>query len=135
LTGWRLATPAPWWDPVRVLGLLLTIVGAAVLVSAFARFVMEGIGTPAPVAPTQHLVVGGLYRFVRNPMYIAVISAVVGQALFIGQLGLLMYVAVIGPLMVAFVRFIEEPMLRERFGAEYEDYCRVVPGWWPRLHA
>ncbi len=61
----------------------------AVLLHAFARFVREGVGTPAPVAPTAHLVVGGLYRHVRNPMYVAVVGAVVGQALLLGQFGLL----------------------------------------------
>jgi protein-S-isoprenylcysteine O-methyltransferase Ste14 len=80
LTGWHLATPFPLWEPVRVLGAVLTIGATVVLLSAFARFVVEGIGTPAPVAPTQHLVIGGLYRYVRNPMYIAVVSAIMGQA-------------------------------------------------------
>src|SRR4051794_8743497 len=80
LTGWD---AEPVWLPVRVLGVLVLIAGAAVLVHAFARFVAEGVGTPAPVAPTQHLVVGGLYRWVRNPMYIAVVASVAGQALLL----------------------------------------------------
>jgi protein-S-isoprenylcysteine O-methyltransferase Ste14 len=130
LTGWRFA---PFWMPLRILGAVLTIAGGLVLVSAFARFVMEGIGTPAPVAPTQHLVVGGLYRYVRNPMYIAVVTAIVGQALLFGQLGLLVYAAVMGAAMWAFATFYEGPYLAERFGDEYEQYRRDVPGWWPRL--
>jgi protein-S-isoprenylcysteine O-methyltransferase Ste14 len=132
LTGWHLATPFPLWEPVRVLGAVLTIGATVVLLSAFARFVVEGIGTPAPVAPTQHLVIGGLYRYVRNPMYIAVVSAIMGQALLFGQLGLLLYAAAVGVLMAAFARWIEEPTLLERFGAEYAEYRRAVPGWWPR---
>jgi len=70
LTGWRLATPLPLWDSLRALGVVLTIAATAVVLSAFARFVVDGIGTPAPVAPTEYLVVSGLYRYVRNPMYI-----------------------------------------------------------------
>ena len=104
-----------------------------VLVGAFVQFVVEGIGTPAPVAPTRHLVVKGLYRYVRNPMYLAVIAAVVGQALLFGQVLLLVYAAIAGAAMFTFVRAYEEPYLSERFGAEYEAYRRGVPGWWPRM--
>ena len=129
LTGWRFD---PIWLPVRVVGALLTIVAATALVSGFVRFVVEGIGTPAPVAPTQHLVVGGLYRYVRNPIYIALITAIVGQSLLFGQLGLLAYAAIVGLAVWAFATFYEEPYLAERFGAEYEEYRRAVPGWLPR---
>ena len=130
MTGWRFE---PIWPPLRAVGALMTITGAGVLVSAFVRFVTEGIGTPAPVAPPQHLVVGGLYRYVRNPMYLAVIAAIAGQALLFGQLGVLFYAAVVAAAMIAFVRLYEEPNLSERFGEEYESYRRAVPGWWPRL--
>lgn len=133
LTGWRMANPMPAWGPVRVLGALVTFGAAVVLVSAFARFVTEGVGTPAPVAPTRHLVVGGLYRYVRNPMYIAVVAAIVGQALFLGQLGLFIYAAVAGGTMAAFARWFEEPVLLEQFGDDYAVYRRAVPGWWPRM--
>jgi protein-S-isoprenylcysteine O-methyltransferase Ste14 len=129
LTGWHEHYS---WLPLRVLGALLLVVGIAVLVQAFARFVVEGLGTPAPVAPTERLVVGGLYRYVRNPMYLGVAATIVGQALLLGQPGLLLYglafVAVVG----AFVRWYEEPTLRRRFGEQYEEYRRAVPGWWPR---
>ena len=133
LTGWRFETPLAFWAPFRVLGALLTAAAAVVLISTFARFVTEGIGTPAPVAPTQHLVVGGLYRYVRNPMYLAVVTAIVGQALLFGQLNLLIYAAAVGVLMVAFASLYEEPTLLARFGAEYEAYRRAVPGWRPRM--
>jgi len=132
LTDFRFGTPLPWWDAVRVPGVVLTIAATTIVVIAFAHFVVEGVGTPAPVAPTQHLVVGGVYRFVRNPMYIAVVGAIIGQALFLGQPVLLQYAAIVGLLMAAFARWVEEPLLLERFGAEYEAYRRAVPGWWPR---
>ena len=133
LTGWRFVDPFPFWAPFRAVGLTLTAASAVVLVSAFVQFVVEGLGTPSPVAPTQHLVVGGQYRFVRNPMYVAVIASVAGQALLFGQPGLLVYAAIAAAAMVAFVRLYEEPYLAERFGEEYEQYRRNVPGWWPRL--
>jgi protein-S-isoprenylcysteine O-methyltransferase Ste14 len=134
LTGWRVRQPAPawvWW-PARVVGGVLVAAGVAVLLHAFARFVTEGIGTPAPVAPTRHLVVGGLYRYVRNPMYLAVLAVIVGQALVLGQPVLLPYAAAVGVVVAAFVRGYEEPALRDRYGAEYDAYRRSVPGWWPR---
>lgn len=133
LTGWRMREPLPYWAPVRIVGAVLLVAGGVVLVQAFARFVVDGRGTPAPVAPTEHLVVGGLYRYVRNPMYVAVVAAIVGQALVFGQLGLLAYAAVVWAACAAFVRWYEEPALRRRFGAEYDAYRRAVPAWWPRL--
>jgi len=133
LTGWRVVDPLPYWAPVRVLGALLVAGGLAVLVQAFVRFVVEGFGTPAPIAPTERLVVGGLYRHVRNPMYIAVLAVIVGQAMLFGQLGLLWYAGFVAVAFVAFVRGYEEPTLLARYGSEYEEYRQRVPGWWPRL--
>jgi protein-S-isoprenylcysteine O-methyltransferase Ste14 len=132
LTGWRVLDPQPYWAPVRVVGALLLVAGAIVLVQAFVRFVVEGLGTPAPVAAPERLVVGGLYRHVRNPMYLAGLAAIVGQAMLLGQLGLLLYAAVVGAASFAFVHFYEEPALRRRFGEPYERYLREVPGWLPR---
>ena len=117
----------------RVLGALLILGSLPVLVAAFVRFVTEGVGTPAPVAPTQHLVVGGLYRYVRNPMYLAVVGAILGQALLFGSLSLVVYAVVAGLAMFAFATWVEEPSLLARFGDEYEAYRRNVPGWWPRM--
>jgi protein-S-isoprenylcysteine O-methyltransferase Ste14 len=94
---------------------------------------MEGRGTPAPVAPTERLVTGGVYRYVRNPMYLAVIAIIAGQALLLGQPVLFVYGALAGAAMVAFVRFYEEPELARQYGSEYETYRRAVPGWLPRL--
>jgi protein-S-isoprenylcysteine O-methyltransferase Ste14 len=131
LTGWEAEDALP--PPVRVLGVVLIVAGAGVLLAAFARFVVEGLGTPAPVAPTERLVVGGLYRHVRNPMYLAVAATIVGQALLLGSLALLAYAAAFVAVTAAFVRLYEEPTLARRFGAEYEAYRSAVPGWRPRL--
>jgi protein-S-isoprenylcysteine O-methyltransferase Ste14 len=130
LTRWTVGVLLP--SPLRVLGLLVLTAGALVLLHAFARFVGEGAGTPAPVAPTERLVVGGLYRYVRNPMYLAVLSCIVGQALWLGSARLLTYAAVVGVCVVLFVLGYEEPTLSRRYGAEYDAYRRTVPGWWPR---
>jgi protein-S-isoprenylcysteine O-methyltransferase Ste14 len=104
-----------------------------VLVQTFARFVREGLGTPAPVAPTGTLVVGGLYRHVRNPMYLAVLATIVGQALWFGQPILLGYAALVWVVVASFVRFYEEPHLTGRFGADYRAYRAAVPAWIPLL--
>ncbi len=132
LTGWRVeAAPLT----VRIAGGALVIGGATFLLAAFARFVVEGIGTPAPVAPTERLVVGGAYRYVRNPMYLAVGATICGQALLLGQWGLLAYAAVFFAIVATFVITYEEPALERQFGAEYDAYRRAVPGWLPRLHS
>ena len=111
----------------------MLVAGLIVLVQAFVRFVVEGFGTPAPVAAPERLVVGGVYRYVRNPMYVAVLAAIVGQALLLGRLSLLLYAGAAWLVVAAFVRFYEEPTLARRFGADYEAYRRAVPAWWPRL--
>lgn len=134
LTGWQVRSLPAWWLPLRLAGVVLLVAGTAVLVQAFARFVVEGLGTPAPVAPTRELVVGGLYRYVRNPMYLAVLAAIVGQALALGQLVLLPYAAVVAAAFAAFVHWYEEPTLARQFGDRYQAYRRAVPGWWPRRH-
>jgi protein-S-isoprenylcysteine O-methyltransferase Ste14 len=117
--GWQVREPLPYWAPVRVLGGLLFIAALIALIQAFVRFVVEGFGTPAPVAAPERLVVGGVYRYVRNPMYVAILAAIVGQALILGQLGLLLYTAAIWLIAAAFVRWYEEPTLTRRFGADY----------------
>jgi protein-S-isoprenylcysteine O-methyltransferase Ste14 len=130
--GWQGAEP-PWPWPVRAGGAALIAGGIARLVHAFARFVTEGRGTPAPVAPTTRLVVGGLYRHVRNPMYVAVLAAIAGQALLLGRPRLLAYGAAVFGAVASFVRWYEEPTLLARYGADYEAYRRGVRAWVPRL--
>jgi protein-S-isoprenylcysteine O-methyltransferase Ste14 len=133
LTRWQAREPLPYWAPMRVLGGILLVAGLIALIRAFVRFVMEGLGTPAPIAAPERLVVGGVYRYVRNPMYVAVLAAIVGQALLLGRLGLLLYAAAAWLLVAGFVRWYEEPTLTRRFGEDYEAYRRAVPAWWPRL--
>jgi protein-S-isoprenylcysteine O-methyltransferase Ste14 len=132
LTHWR-AHGVPF--ELQAVGAALVLAGGGVLLEAFARFVVEGLGTPAPVAPTEHLVVGGLYRHVRNPMYLALVAVIVGQALVLGRAVLLAYGAAVAAATAAFVHWYEEPALHRRFGAEYDAYRREVPGWRPRLRA
>jgi len=131
LTGWRIGAAYP--VPVRVTGAVLTGAGAAVLLGAFAQFAVQGRGTPAPPAPPEQLVVRGLYRYVRNPMYLAVLAVITGQAILLGRPVLLGYAAVVAAAFVAFVYGYEQPTLARRYGAQYQAYRQDVPGWWPRL--
>jgi protein-S-isoprenylcysteine O-methyltransferase Ste14 len=96
------------------------------------RFVREGHGTPVPVAPPRRLVVGGAFRFVRNPSYVAAVAAVVGQGFLLASPGVLAYGGLLALAFHLFVVGYEEPTLRRTFGADYEAYCRSVPRWLPR---
>jgi protein-S-isoprenylcysteine O-methyltransferase Ste14 len=131
LTQWRSGAAYPL--PVRVTGAVVTGAGAAALLLAFAQFAIKGRGTPAPPAPTEQLVVHGLYRHVRNPMYLAVLAVITGQAIMLGRPVLLGYAATVGAAFITFVYGYEQPALARRYGAQYEAYRRAVPGWWPRL--
>jgi protein-S-isoprenylcysteine O-methyltransferase Ste14 len=141
-----LAAVVPWWitgcqfqpaflgaDLMRILGGVLIITGVPGLVDSFARFALEGLGTPAPVAPTQKLIVSGLYRYVRNPMYIAVVAVILGQALLLGDERLLTYGALFWLACHVFVVTYEEPTLKRMFGLQYETFRANVPRWIPRL--
>ena len=130
LTSWQVDGA---WLPLQVLGAIVIAAGLAVLVQAFARFVIDGFGTPAPIAPTDELVVSGLYRHVRNPMYVAVVAIIAGQALVLGQEVLLVYAAAMWAVFASFVRLYEEPTLLATYGAQYDAYRRAVPAWLPRL--
>src|SRR5436189_6239732 len=129
LTGWHSTGPPGW---LHAVGWLLIAAGVVAVLEAFGRFVAEGVGTPAPVAPTERLVVGGLYRYVRNPMYLAVAAVILGQAAVLGRWLLVVYAVAFGATVWSFVHWYEEPTLRRQFGTEYDEYLSSVPGWWPR---
>ncbi|MBL8530996.1 MAG: isoprenylcysteine carboxylmethyltransferase family protein [Hyphomonadaceae bacterium] len=131
LTGWRFGGDAS--ATLMTFGALLIFAGLAVLIECFARFALSGGGTPAPIAPTQRLVVDGLYRHTRNPMYLAVVAIVLGQMLFFAQAVLLAYAVGIWLASFMFVVGYEEPALRRRFPNEYGAYFQAVPRWRPRF--
>jgi protein-S-isoprenylcysteine O-methyltransferase Ste14 len=134
LVPWLLAGEHDPAAPAAVAaGVLLAVAGLVVLVACFVRFVREGGGTPAPVAPTRELVVGGVYRFVRNPMYLAVGAVIAGQALMFASLAVLVWLVIFAVAVVAFVVGYEQPTLRYTYGSSYDAYCKAVPAWWPRL--
>ena len=133
--GFRVETAeaAPW----RWLAAIPSVLGFAMALRCVWDFGWTGRGTPAPFAPPQRLVVVGFYRYVRNPMYLG---------LAVGWIGLWIVLAHASPAAIAaaaalalgihlFVMFYEEPTLRGKFGADYEEYCRNVRRWWPRARA
>ena len=133
ISQWRPLPPGDGLGALRWTGLILIAAGLAVVIEAFARFAWEGLGTPAPVAPTRTLVISGFYRFVRNPMYVAVTALIFGQAVLFASWGVAVYGAVIAAAFDAFVRLYEEPTLRQTYGDEYAAYCAATPRWIPRF--
>jgi protein-S-isoprenylcysteine O-methyltransferase Ste14 len=133
LDRWRMAPPLLGFTPFRWLGVFLIALGLPVLLDSFARFAWQGFGTPAPVAPPKHLIVTGLYRYVRNPMYVAVTSLILGQGLLFGNISVLEYGLVVWLGFHIFVLAYEEPTLRNKFGDEYKEFCANVRRWVPRI--
>src|SRR5258706_3190208 len=132
---WRLrrnavpVTGAEAWAAIAVI-----VIGIAIyLYTAFWGFALIGGGTPAPIAPTKILVVKGLHRFVRNPMYLGVALIIAGQAWLFHSLPIAIYLACFWLIVHLFVLFYEEPTLRRQFGEEYERYRKQVPRWIPKL--
>ena len=97
----------------------------------FHRFALQGRGTPAPWAPPERFVERGSYRFLRSPMYLGVLLLIVGQALVLGREILYLWAVGAWLMFTAFLAFFEEPQLRDRFGAGYDDYRRRVHRWLP----
>jgi protein-S-isoprenylcysteine O-methyltransferase Ste14 len=133
ITHWEFRPPFFGLDATRAVGILLIVAGLPGLVDSFARFALQGLGTPAPMAPTQNLVVTGLYRYVRNPIYVALVAVILGQAVLFGDQRLLAYGVLVWLAVHAFVLAYEEPVLAQNFGPEYEDFRANVPRWIPRL--
>jgi protein-S-isoprenylcysteine O-methyltransferase Ste14 len=138
LPGWlgfhvAIAATSRW----RWLAAIPSVLGFSVALRCVWDFGWTGRGTPAPVIPPQKLVVVGFYRYVRNPMYVGFAAGWIGLWIILGHASLVPIVAVA---LVAlgvdlFVMFYEEPTLRKKFGADYEEYCRNVHRWLPRMHA
>lgn len=117
----------------RWLGVPPMAVGAACWLRCAWDFAFHGRGTPAPIDPPKVLVARGPYRVVRNPMYVSVGLVLVGEALLFESLILLVYALLLGLGFHLFVVCYEEPTLRRKFGAAYEEYCRAVPRWIPEV--
>jgi protein-S-isoprenylcysteine O-methyltransferase Ste14 len=122
----------PWFECVGV-GLFFS--GIAVYLWCAWDFVSKGLGTPAPIDAPRVLLVKGLYRFTRNPMYVGVLSVILGQSLYYGSRSVAIYAGVVFAAFYLFVGLYEEPTLRRLFGAQYEEYCRHVPRWLVRTTA
>jgi protein-S-isoprenylcysteine O-methyltransferase Ste14 len=133
ISRWQFRAPFAGYAPLRVIGAMLIAAGTFVMLDSFARFALQGLGTPAPVFPTRHLVVKGFYRYVRNPMYVAVVAVILGQALLFGNVRILEYGLFAWLVAHLFVLAYEEPTLRRTFGAEYESFRANVPRWIPRV--
>jgi protein-S-isoprenylcysteine O-methyltransferase Ste14 len=131
LTHWHFAPPL--FPIARVLGAALIVAGLPVLLDSFARFALQGLGTPAPVMPPKRLVVTGFYRYVRNPMYVAVTALIAGQGLLFGSVTVLEYGAILWAGFFLFVVAYEEPALSEQFADEYKRYRANVRRWLPRI--
>jgi protein-S-isoprenylcysteine O-methyltransferase Ste14 len=134
ISRWRLQDGVLAEPLLRAAGAILLVGGVICLMDSFVRFAVQGLGTPAPVFPTRRLVISGLYHYVRNPMYVAVVSTILGQGFVLGNVKVLVYGAVVWLLFHIFVLLYEEPTLRATFGAEYKDFCAAVPRWIPRGH-
>jgi protein-S-isoprenylcysteine O-methyltransferase Ste14 len=126
--GSRLETGLIAW-----LALPFWLIGCVIVLWSFWNFFKQGRGTPAPIDPPKELVAVGFYRYTRNPMYVGVLSMIIGHFLWFGFWSLLIYSVVIFLAFNTFVVYYEEPTLRRQFGASYEAYCQRVPRWIPKL--
>jgi protein-S-isoprenylcysteine O-methyltransferase Ste14 len=133
ITHWEFRPPFLAVEATRLAGVAFIIAGVPGVLDSFARFALQGLGTPAPIAPPRNLVVSGLYRYVRNPIYVALVAVILGQAVLFADWRLLVYGALLWLFFHIVVIAFEEPTLRESFGAEYESYRVNVPRWLPRL--
>jgi protein-S-isoprenylcysteine O-methyltransferase Ste14 len=121
------AVPLTSW----IVALPVFVVGGSIYFWCLWDFASAGRGTPAPIDPPKALVVRGLYRYVRNPMYVGVLLVIAGWALLSRSGNAVVYGATIALMFHLVVLLVEEPMLRGKFGESYEAYCRAVHRWWP----
>ncbi|HEU5313646.1 MAG TPA: isoprenylcysteine carboxylmethyltransferase family protein [Candidatus Udaeobacter sp.] len=120
-------------SPTQLLGVVCIGVGVALLATCIFEFARSGRGTLSPVDAPRHLVVRGLYRYVRNPMYLSVTMIILGEALVVHSVALAVYWAVWFVCANLFVIVYEEPALRQRFGESYDEYTQKVGRWIPRF--
>jgi protein-S-isoprenylcysteine O-methyltransferase Ste14 len=118
--------------PADVIAVVLIVAGALVLLACAWEFAHSGRGTLSPVDAPRALVVQGLYRYVRNPMYVGGVIILAGDVLLVRSAGLLLYAVIWFAAVNAFVILYEERALRRRFGASYENYTHRVHRWVPR---
>jgi protein-S-isoprenylcysteine O-methyltransferase Ste14 len=111
------------------IGVGLFLCGVAIYLWCAWDFVSKGLGTPLPIDAPRVLVVEGLYRFTRNPMYVGVLSVIFAQAIYYGSRAIVVYGWLVFAIVYLFVRLYEEPTLKKLFGSQYEEYCRTVPRW------
>jgi len=130
VTRWS-PTAFPGWGIWQLFALIPMGIGAAVLLHCIWGFAAVGRGTLSPVDPPKKLVVKGLYRYDRNPMYVGVVTILLGEALLLESLALLEYALVGFAAFNLFVILYEVPTLRHQFGESYEHYCRHVGRWLP----
>ena len=130
--GERIAQP---WGVLQVLGLVGMAVGATILLRCIWEFMATGRGTLAPIDPPKELVVRGLYRYVRNPMYLGAFILLLGEAAFFESFPVLLYAVAWFMTINLIVLLYEEPVLRRRFGDSYERYAAAVHRWVPRRPA
>jgi protein-S-isoprenylcysteine O-methyltransferase Ste14 len=123
----------PAFGALPALGFIAIVLGACIYFRCAWEFAVRGLGTPAPIAPTKFLVVSGLHRYVRNPMYVGVALFILGEAGLFRAALLAEYAVVMLLIAHLFVIFYEEPTLRRQFGESYEQYRRSVPRWIPRF--
>jgi protein-S-isoprenylcysteine O-methyltransferase Ste14 len=116
-----------------ILSLLLLLAGAAIYLWCAWDFSVKGLGTPAPIDAPINLLVNGLYRFVRNPMYVGVFLLIASRAMLFWSLPIVLYLALVATCVQLFIVLYEEPHLRKTFGEQYLEYCRRVPRWIPRI--
>jgi len=119
------------WGLRQYLGFVVVLTGTTILLWCVYAFARYGRGTLSPLDPARHFVYRGLYRYVRNPMYVGVLTILLGEALFFSSWTMLGYTAVVFAAFNLFIRLHEEPYLRKQFGEEYARYCEQVGRWIP----
>jgi len=118
---------------ISLLALPLWLIGSLVVLWCFWDFTFKGRGTPMPIDPPRELVVTGFYRYVRNPIYVSVLAIFLGHFLWFGYWALLIYTVLAFIGVHFFIILYEEPTLKRKFGASYEEYLKKVPRWMPKI--